>query len=540
MKTVKKFCSILLAFCVVTLLVACNNTYHTDDNTYHTDNVDNTDNTDEKWVLTYEIEQYSDEYDDPSVINEKFFEYDNSGKIVSEEFICDDNNSFVNSNFVYDENDNLTYKSGIKKSYFGDSSYSYTYTYDTNGNCVSELRDGVTLDGEKYTETLTYKYNEFGDIIEMHSMYQCDTFERETNYISTLTYEDNICIQDETRMEYVEGKEIKTTYTVDKYIYDTNGKKSKKLHYAEIQDMSEAKNPVLINGRYYKLATTTEYTYEVLKDVAITQETNSQISTITSASPASETKEKRLSESCDEILASGYDTDKNYYELVSNETEDYLGLKISVGVIKNNEWILEPTTNMPFVTEENSFSSKGPEIGKVYYIGNGCFLSEKLYRSNSLAVGNYMYIVYNANSKKSYSTADYDWSNKKQIPIPVDSNDKYMIIGYTQYSQYSDFTILNKIEMSTHQVEIEGSVHDFQNISEGLFAVAIGDSNYPNYYFYDSNGNEQLNLSNFKTEGYQNLHFVDGKCLVEIINDNDTIYQLTIDKTGNVIDSIKK
>lgn len=525
MKTVNKICSILLSFCIITLMVACN------------DITDNTSNTIDKWVLTHEKQEFSDESDNPRINYEGYYEYDDSGKKVSEEFIYDDNESFIYSNFVYDKNDNLTYKSGINKTHFGDLPYSFMYTYDENGNCVNEVIEHVDIDEVKYTETRSNKYNEYGDIIETQSVYKGDTFELKSSYISTLTYEDAICIQDETRIEYIEDEEIKTTYIVYRYSYDTNGNKSKMLCYAEIQDISEAKNPVLISGRYYKLGSITYYTYEALKDVAITQETNPQKSTITSESFVNETEESRLSDSCDKILASGYDADKNYYELVSSETEDYLGLKISIGVIKNNEWVLEPTTNMPFVTEENTFSSKGPETGNVYYIGNGCFLSEKSYHSNALAVGDYMYIVYNANNGKSYSTAGYDWSNKKQIPIPNDSNDNFMIIGYTQYSKNSNFTILNLAEMSTYQVDIEGYVHDFQNISEGLFAVSIGDSNYPNYYFYDNNGNVQVDLSKFKTGGYQSLNFVDGECLVEIINNNDNKYQLTVDMDGNVLDS---
>lgn len=265
-------------------------------------------------------------------------------------------------------------------------------------------------------------------------------------------------------------------------------------------------------------------------------EENSQVSTNTEDSK--EIEEVKLSDSCDKILASGYDADNNYYELVSNETEDYDGLKILIGVIKNNMWILEPTTNMPFVIEENTFSSNGPETGAVHYIGNGCFLSEKKYRSSGFTA-DYMYIIYNAINGKSYSTSSYAWTDKRQIPIPIKLDDGYMIIGYKRYESKTYFIILNTNEMSTYQITINGYVNSFNNVSEGLFAVAIGDNNYPDYYFYDINGNEKLNLAQYKTYGNQSVNFINQKCTIEIINDNNTKYNITIDKNGTVLSSKK-
>ena len=247
-----------------------------------------------------------------------------------------------------------------------------------------------------------------------------------------------------------------------------------------------------------------------------------------------------LSDEYDNVLASGYDVDDNYYELVSVEKEDYTGLEISIGIIKNYEWLLKPTTDMPFVTEENSFSGD-PTAGTVYYIGNGCFLSQKAYSSSApLSSGSFMYIAYNANNGKSYSTSDYEWSDYNKIPIPVPENldDNYMIIGFTAHSKSTDFKILNKTDMTVKEVEIKGYVNDFQNISEGLFAVAIGDSNYPVYHFYNSSGEEKFNLSEYKTYSGQSVNFINGTCSVGIINDNDTKYIITVDKTGEVIDSV--
>ena len=61
------------------------------------------------------------------------------------------------------------------------------------------------------------------------------------------------------------------------------------------------------------------------------------------------TEQEYLSEDCDLILAEGYEDEDNYYELVANKTEDYNGVKYKVGVIKNNNWLIKPTSKSPFV-----------------------------------------------------------------------------------------------------------------------------------------------------------------------------------------------
>lgn len=246
---------------------------------------------------------------------------------------------------------------------------------------------------------------------------------------------------------------------------------------------------------------------------------------------------KDLSAEYDYELASGYDDDNNFYQLVCNESEDYTGLKIEVGAIKNYEWILKPTTKMPFVLKENSFSDE-PGAGTVYYIGNGCFLSEKGYNGSALGgVDDFMYVVYNVNSGKSYTTSGYKWHDYRKIPIPTVYDEKYMIIGYTKYEKYTDFILLDKENMTTKNVQIKGYVNSFGKYSEGVFAVAIGDSIYPIYYFYDENGKEKFNLSDYKTYSNQDVYFEDSACKIEIINDNDSKYVITLDKEGNVVDS---
>lgn len=261
------------------------------------------------------------------------------------------------------------------------------------------------------------------------------------------------------------------------------------------------------------------------------------------------TTNSKLSNTCDKVFASGYDGQNNFFELVANETEDYTGLVTYIGVIKNNEWLLEPTTNIPL----NNENGAGTLSGDFYYIGNHCFLREELTLFDPDHGHLRTYIVYNFETGESHRVAD----TRKRIPIPTNCDDEYMIIDYdssVRHGSYghadeyiTEFLILNTTNMTTHTITVSndlGYLHDYSNISEGLFAVGVGRGGYIlqsdiSYSFYDINGNKVLDLSEYKTKGLQTLNFVNGLCSLEIINDNDSKYKITFDKTGTVIDSEK-
>ncbi len=250
-----------------------------------------------------------------------------------------------------------------------------------------------------------------------------------------------------------------------------------------------------------------------------------------------EDPDSKLSNKFDEILATGRNSNGDYYEIVANKSEDYTGLSFLIGVIKNNEWLLEPTKDMPFIAKENTFNWNKPETGEIFYVGNNCFVSIKKSTGGSnspFASYAYMYIVYNVETGKSYSTANYSWSNKKQVPLIESNNEDYMIIGYESYYGSQKIIILNKNDMSVSTIEINNGMDHFSPISENLFCLSIG----TRYYFYDLKGNMILDLSEYKATKGQTVCFKNGKCQIEITNDNGTKYKLTIDKEGNVLSSV--
>ncbi|MGM9634534.1 MAG: hypothetical protein ACI3YE_00110 [Candidatus Avispirillum sp.] len=257
-------------------------------------------------------------------------------------------------------------------------------------------------------------------------------------------------------------------------------------------------------------------------------------------SDSTEEQDERISDSFDKVLASGYSENGDFYELGANEYEDYTGLNIEFGLVKNNQWIIEPTNDFVF---EKGYA-RSLDALKIYYIGNGCFL-QGLPRTTGGGGSYWKYIVYNAVSNLSYSTGDF---SPYSIPVPGDNNDNKIIISWVRYEEKSDFVILDTSDMNTSTISINGFVSNFSNICEGLFAVCIGESNYPTVSFFTVNGQIDEKISSYKTDitnncgsdGYLNIYFKDGICTFDIVNENNNIYVITINRDGEVIDYFKK
>jgi hypothetical protein len=261
---------------------------------------------------------------------------------------------------------------------------------------------------------------------------------------------------------------------------------------------------------------------------------------------SNETEEVKLSDNCDKILASGYDANSNYYELVANEKEDYSGTKIEMGIIKNNEWVIPLTSNSPFVSESGLLiGARGVFKGSIY--------EERFAIFNYIGAGSFCYesIVWNSNTKETYIP---DGTLEIKGTKPFVNNDGLFII-----SKYDEnFKLLDVNTMTTKEINLRRS---FSNgidycfpYSEGLFACMDYSSDSKANGFYDISGNKIIDLSKYQlakntyttsnTGGYsgpkQNLVFENGKCTFTITNDQGSDYVITIDKTGNVINSVAK
>lgn len=268
------------------------------------------------------------------------------------------------------------------------------------------------------------------------------------------------------------------------------------------------------------------------------------------------TEPPQLSESCNMVLASGYDGD-DYYQLVANETEDYNGVKDELGVIKNNEWLLKPTLDMPFVNDDGSMKGVkniyGIDNQNIFYLGNSCFYYH-ITTSRRYASDLYKDIFFNAEINKYYEqdssscVANIDYGSMNQEPNfsfthYINEDEPMVIVDFSKTSSSDGVAkILNTNTMETSELVInkldEFSFFNLSTvypISENKFAVSFVGKK---ICFYDLDGNQLFDTTNYKLSTYdQDITFKDDKCSFTIKNNGGTLYNITINSKGEVIDS---
>ncbi len=272
----------------------------------------------------------------------------------------------------------------------------------------------------------------------------------------------------------------------------------------------------------------------------------------------------RLSDECEFLLASGYDADGNFYELVANESEDYSGTIIEIGVIKNDNWSIPLTTDSPFHGDNNLLiinesieyvQSAGYQA--FYYVGAGCFCLLDL-----PSRGYTVRVIWNGNNSKSFVnerctihlTNEYDgnrdFGDYINYEVAIEDNDGIVMVRKDYMLQYLDTNTMQLTEIFS-----DNNVGNVNPYSEGLFA------SYKAYFyndnskngFYNIKGERVIDLSKYsicnpdedfiwETEYDEAgaLVFVNGYCYLDIRNDQGTEYRIVIDKTGNVVESVER
>lgn len=263
--------------------------------------------------------------------------------------------------------------------------------------------------------------------------------------------------------------------------------------------------------------------------------------------------EIKLSETCDAVLAEGTDVNGDYYELVATQEDTYNSTVIKIGVIKNNKWLVELSTDSPFLDEESgllwsydyytysyNYCTTGLDRRDASYsfIGNGCFYHRGTF--------------YNADTQKYYKD-DYVLNgemhaspNEYTIPYEFykDNNsgnvqtiaDAENIILRLRKDDVRVYELLNTTTMETTPI---GNSEDFYvkaPFSEGLFLGTKDDK----FAFYNSRGEKEIDLSEYNIvtyyikEEFEGI-FIDGKATISVINDVGKRFKITMDKKGNII-----
>ncbi len=279
----------------------------------------------------------------------------------------------------------------------------------------------------------------------------------------------------------------------------------------------------------------------------------------------------KLSDNCDKIFATGTDKNGNFYELVANQEETYEDVKIQIGVIKNNKWLLEPTSDMPFIDKEtglikiegfpggSTFGIDDIKIndygtddiyGTFEYVADGCFcIYEGITKDMSWTGDCNCSIVYNAENKKAYYNEKSNFiftSSLKEAKYgdQLLIQDKYSIGGLPFEEFRSDFYILDTNTMKTKMI-VEGTEYDIMgSLCDGLFAVGDSMDGYKHsiMYFYDLEGNQVIDLTSYndgEVYGVNGTCFADGKFTFLVKNNAGTEFQVTIDTKGNVVSSVE-
>ncbi len=291
---------------------------------------------------------------------------------------------------------------------------------------------------------------------------------------------------------------------------------------------------------------------EEIETVESTTTTEAPEPTETQPAP---TEPPRLSDSCDRVLCTGYEG-SDFYELVATETEDYAGVKVKIGIIKNNQWEMPLTSDMPFIGENGALlGGKGLEDVKeysFYYLGRHCFFYrdgiiynvklDKSYKAEKVS-----YDMYSYDGMKIFTTIDKIGEETQYVYTQLNSD--AVITSVKNYSDHDEVELLNlntleEMEPICIKRGRPGAEYMFFAMSENVFVTASWPLNNVagDMAAYDIYGKELFSSSHFKIpRSYpyhydQHIVFQNGKCTFYTENNNGTIYKVTIDTTGKVLE----
>lgn len=281
-----------------------------------------------------------------------------------------------------------------------------------------------------------------------------------------------------------------------------------------------------------------------------------------------ESQENSLADSCQYVLATGYDSDGTCYQLVGEDYESYDKSIIRFGVIKNNQWLVEMSEDVPFIDEKHCLYSgmnvDGERNSEAYstlkaafekssesnisdrfgYIGNGCFyLRSNISSKTRTIVEQLRTVVFwnpETNCEKIINNVimsdmeNYISGNDAIISVLSDhlfrlSNDQFADMDIQLLNPQ---TLETKTIFTQHfDINSSWSSYEVHQSSENLFYVEKDNS------FYNTDGNKvfELGFNNAQEIG----QFKDGQCELITQVGSGGQYRVIIDKTGNVISNEK-
>lgn len=276
-----------------------------------------------------------------------------------------------------------------------------------------------------------------------------------------------------------------------------------------------------------------------------------------------------LCDTCDYVLCRGTDTTGNTYELVANQTESALGYEITVGVIKNNEWLYPLSADFPFLKDGlfhvsvsmagqsgTSLTNPNSVIKNIYFIDTGAFLMESYTETDSwVDTYDHSNIFFSCSTLKSYTLDCEEYSIRYLASEPAFSDGEVLSYGYIAtdngklliYNEtsgtssgweedrvYDWCTIDTKtLEINTFATNMAG-VHPEGVLAEGLLFAS-------DKCFYDLSAKKVIDLAAYNIDMWYDsgIFFENGTCSFTATNQLGTEYLVTVDKSGNILSEVE-
>ena len=276
-----------------------------------------------------------------------------------------------------------------------------------------------------------------------------------------------------------------------------------------------------------------------------------------------------LCDTCDYVLCRGTDTTGNIYELVANQTESALGYEITVGVIKNNEWLCPLSADFPFLKDGlfhvsvsmaghsgTSLTNPNSVIENIYFIDTGAFLMDSYTETDSwVDTYDHSNIIFSCSTLKSYTLDCEEYSIRYLESEPKFSNGEVFSYGYIAtddgkliiYDEtsgtssgweedrvYDWGTIDTKtLEINTFATNMAG-VHPESVLAEGLIFAS-------DKCFYNTNAKKVIDLTAYNIDMWydSDIYFENGTCSFTATNQLGTEYLITVDKSGNILSEVE-
>lgn len=258
------------------------------------------------------------------------------------------------------------------------------------------------------------------------------------------------------------------------------------------------------------------------------------------------TQEPRLSDNCDKIMYTVKDG-ADYFELVVDEDINYPKNIYRFGVIKNNQWLVEMSTESPFLNDDNTwksledFGADPLEYIHFEYLGEGCFL----YYADFVSINmNNSGIFYNPSTNLSLPVWNMYFYNDSYEYVVNNGQAIVATEPLVDSSKFFEWALLNTNNGTLTTINgyfnnNNWSVSKLQGISEDLFMAIINKSSREYIVgFFNFNGELIIDLTDY---GYideeSDYRFINGKCSFITRNDSGVEFRITIDKTGQILSS---